>query len=144
MEVAIRNLQDLPVDEEALAKAARLAQGAADRPLDAVSVAVVDDGRIREVNRRFRNTDATTDVIAFEAEEEAGRLAGEVIVSAQTARRQAEEAGHPLQAELCLLVAHGVLHVLGYEDYTPHDRAEMAELQEGVLQRMRERLSDDE
>ncbi|MEA3403516.1 MAG: rRNA maturation RNase YbeY [Armatimonadota bacterium] len=144
MEVEIRNLEELPVDNRVLAEAARGARAAGDRPLDAVSIAVVDDTRIREVNRRFRNTDAATDVIAFEAEEEAGRLAGEVIVSAQTARRQAHEAGHSLQTELCLLVAHGVLHVLGYEDHSPEARAEMTELQEGVLQHMRELLSDDE
>ncbi len=133
MDVEIRNLQPAPIDEELLAAAARLACEAAGKPIDVVGIAIVDDGRIRTVNRRFRNTDAATDVIAFDAEEEAGRRTGEVIVSAETAARQADQAGHSLHAELCLLVAHGVLHALGYEDDDEDSRARMERLQERVL-----------
>lgn len=139
MQVEIRNLQDLPVDEELLADAARLALEVAGGDLDAVAIAIVDDRRIREVNRAYRNSDFPTDVIAFEAEDEPGGRAGEVIVSAQTAARQAPEAGHSLQAELCLLVAHGVLHVLGYEDYDDDARARMNALQDEVLARLHQR-----
>lgn len=103
---------------------------------DAVSIAIVDDDRIREINRSFRGTHATTDVIAFEAEDEPDRVAGEVIVSIDTAARQAEEYGHSLLRELCLLVAHGMLHVLGYEDYDDEARARMMTLQEKALERL--------
>lgn len=144
MEVLIRDLQGLPVDEQLLARAARGAARtgleAPDAPTDAlpdaVSIAIVDDRRIRDLNRSFRGTDAPTDVIAFEAESEPDRLSGEVIVSAETAQRQAEEFGHSLERELCLLVAHGVLHVLGYEDYDDASRARMHELQELALRAM--------
>ena len=140
MQVQIRDLQTLPIDQPLLAEAARAALVVAGSSLDAVEIAVVDDRRIREVNRAYRNSDYATDVIAFEAEDEPGGRSGEVIVSAQTARRQAAEAGHSLQAELCLLVAHGVLHVLGYEDYDERSRAVMNELQERVLATLWERL----
>lgn len=140
MQVEIRNLQELPIDEDLLAEAARLALEAAAGDLDAVAVAIVDDRRIREVNRAYRNSDFPTDVIAFEAEDEPEGRTGEVIVSAQTAARQAEEVGHSLQAELCLLVAHGVLHVLGFEDYDARSRAAMDALQQEVLAALHERL----
>jgi len=140
MQVQIRDLQTLPVDEPLLADAARAARAAAGGSLDAVEIAIVDDRRIRAVNRAYRNSDYATDVIAFEAEDDPAGRSGEVIVSAQTAQRQAGQAGHSLQAELCLLVAHGVLHVLGYEDYDERSRAAMDELQESVLATLRERL----
>lgn len=144
MEVLIRNLQSLAIDEELLERAAREAARvgteAADAPSaeppDTLSIAIVDDARIRVLNRSFRDTDATTDVIAFEAEAEPDASAGEVIVSADTARRQADEYEHSLRRELCLLVAHGVLHVLGYEDYDDAARTRMMQLQEQALRAM--------
>jgi len=141
MEVLVRDLQDLPVNvallEAAAREAVRVGMEAPDAPAtsppDVISIAIVDDARIREVNRRYRGTDGVTDVIAFEAEDEPDCCAGEVIVSADTAQRQAEEYAHSHQRELCLLVAHGVLHVLGYEDYDDGARARMMQLQEQAL-----------
>lgn len=141
MDVEIRNLQALPVDEDLLTTTARLTLELAGGDLDTVAIALVDDRRIRAVNRDWRNSDFPTDVIAFEAEDGPEGRAGEVIISGQTAQRQAQEAGHSLQAELCLLVAHGVLHVLGYEDYDDDARARMNDLQDEVLARLRERLT---
>lgn len=141
MHVEIRNLQALPVDEDLLTTAARLTLELAGGALDTVAIALVDDRRIRAVNRDCRNSDFPTDVIAFEAEDGPEGRVGEVIISAQTAQRQAQEAGHSLEAELGLLVAHGVLHVLGYEDYDDDARARMNDLQDEVLARLRERLT---
>lgn len=143
MQVEIRDLQALPVDRDLLAEAARLALDVAGGSLDAVAIAIVDDRRIREVNRSYRNSDSPTDVIAFEAEDGPEGRSGEVIISAETAARQAREVGHSLQAELCLLVAHGVLHVLGYEDYDQASRATMEELQQEVLAALQSRLDSD-
>lgn len=142
MQAEIVHLQSEPVDEELLARAARMALQVAGGELDGVEIALVDDNRIRELNRRFLNREGVTDVIAFEAEAGPEGLAGEVIVSADTARRQAVEAGHPLQMELCLLVAHGVLHVLGYEDEDESSRAEMDRLQQQVMKQL-ERWTDE-
>ena len=136
MEVEIRDLQSGPVNEELLAEAARLALSAADGSLDAVEIALVDDAKITELNRRFLGREGPTDVIAFEAEVGPEGSAGEVIVSAETAARQAVEAGHPLQTELSLLVAHGVLHVLGYDDENEQSRAAMDLLQQEVLKQL--------
>lgn len=133
MVVEIRNLQSAPADRELLVRAAEMALGVAGGSLDRLSVALVDDSRIAQVNQAFRNRPGATDVIAFEAEPEADEMTGEVIISVPTAARQAREAGHDLQRELCLLIAHGVLHVLGYDDESAAGAAEMRKLQETVL-----------
>jgi probable rRNA maturation factor len=92
--------------------------------LDAeLSVTVCDDGTIRELNRTWRRKDRPTDVLAF-AQREGEPLVGgaeqlgDVVISADTARRQAKEHGHTLLAELTHLLAHGLLHLCGYDHRT--------------------------
>jgi len=81
-----------------------------------VSVLLTDDRDIAELNLIYRGVDRPTDVLAFPQDE---TLLGDVVISVETAKRQAEERGKPLDDELDLLVAHGLLHLLGYDDDTP-------------------------
>lgn len=81
-------------------------------------MALVTDEQIREVNRRFLGRDRPTDVMAFPLGEGPGAW-GEVVISVDTARRQAEERNADLKEELLLLAVHGTLHLLGWEDDTP-------------------------
>jgi len=125
----VRNLSGRAVDTEALVAAGRrvlAAEGAA--PLT-LSLALVDEARISALNRRLLGRDGPTDVIAFEADDGEG----EIIVSVDTAARQAEELGHSLMDELRFLVAHGVLHVCGWDDTDPVDRQRMIERQHETL-----------
>ena len=93
-----------------------------------VSVLITDDEMVRRLNREYAGEDTPTDVLAFsltEGEEFASpddvvRL-GDVIISYETARRQAAEAGRPVGDEVDHLLVHGILHLLGY------DHAELAE-----------------
>ena len=85
-----------------------------------VTVLLVGDRRIRELNRRWRSLDRPTDVLAFsQTEGPGGRLQpavlGDIVISVATAARQARAAGHSLARELDLLVVHGVLHLAGFE-----------------------------
>jgi len=136
--VDIRDLQGTPVDEALLRQAAEAALRRAGGGLGTLSLALVDDDRIRLVNRRYRNVDAPTDVIAFEAEDQPDGPAGEVIISVETAKRQAVEAGHSLAREMSLLTAHGLLHVLGYDDATEEGARQMEAVQEQVLSDLKE------
>ena len=97
-----------------------------------VSVLLTDDREIRVLNRTYRGIDEPTDVLAFALDEarppdgvvadvEVGEL-GDVVVSVQTARRQAQRRGTSLDQELELLAVHGTLHLLGYD----HDEPEAA------------------
>ncbi len=89
-----------------------------------IAVVVVGDRTIRSLNRRFLGHDRATDVLAFDLGEPA-LPAGEVVVSAETARREGLRRCHGPRAELLLYIAHGILHVLGWTDGTPATRRAM-------------------
>ena len=86
-----------------------------------VSIAVVDDPTIHELNRQYLQHDYPTDVLSFPLEQTDDRLEGEVVVSADTAAQQAEEVGWPAADELLLYVIHGTLHLVGHRDKEADD-----------------------
>ena len=135
MPVAISNLQRRsrisPVRLRAVARRALTALGRADRE---VHVTVVDDRRIRALNAQYLGARRATDVLAFElAAPGPGRLWGEVIVSAESAARQARRLGVPLAAEMDLLVVHGLLHLAGYDDHDARHARRMHERARKIL-----------
>ena len=106
-----------------------------------LSVAVATDAEIHALNRRYAGEDKPTDVLAFSQQEGEAfipspdeiRHLGDVIISLETAERQASEAGHDLDAELAHLLAHGVLHLLGYDHTAADKEREMRERERAVL-----------
>jgi probable rRNA maturation factor len=102
-----------------------------------LSLVLTGDEQIQELNQQYLGIDAPTDVISFPADEmdpetEAPYL-GDVVLSFSRAQVQAESAGHPVQAELQLLVVHGVLHLLGYDHSDAQEKALMWQIQDQVL-----------
>ena len=98
----------------------------------AVTVVLLTDARVRELNRRFRKRDRPTDVLSFpsaadEPRADRQRYLGDVVIAAGVARRQAKEAGHSIQTELRVLALHGLLHLLGYDH--ERDAGRMARLE---------------
>jgi len=91
----------------------------------AINVAIVDDPTIHDLNRRFLDHDEPTDVLSFVLDDDAGRLEGDVIVSADTAIHTAAQLQWPAADELLLYVVHGTLHLVGYDDLVPESRCEM-------------------
>ncbi len=88
-----------------------------------ISLSLVDDRVIRELNREWRGKDKPTDVLSFPAGEVPGykyRVLGDIIVSVPYTDRQAKELAVPFKEELVRLIAHGLLHLLGYD----HERSE--------------------
>jgi probable rRNA maturation factor len=101
-----------------------------------INVAVVDDKVMARLNKAYLGCDGTTDVLAFDLRddpEEGKRIDGELVVSIDTAAREASERGHTVDAELALYVAHGVLHLLGFKDDQPETAARMHELEDEIL-----------
>lgn len=92
-----------------------------------VSIAIVDDPTIHELNARYLQHDFETDVLSFlfERDVDAGYVSGEVIASADTANRLARELGGSYEDELLLYVIHGLLHLIGYDDKQVDDRQTM-------------------
>ncbi len=92
-----------------------------------ISILLTDDTAIRGLNRQYRERDAATDVLAFPQEAEdnfSSHLLGDVVVSVETAQRQAAEHHLSLDEELVLLLIHGLLHLLGYDHETSPEEAE--------------------
>jgi metalloprotein, YbeY/UPF0054 family len=101
-----------------------------------VSIAIVDDEAMRNLNRKFRKKNKTTDVLTFPADDSyadpnaQGRPLGDIVISVDQARRQAVEQKHSLVTEIRYLILHGILHALGYDHET--DDGAMNELEAEV------------
>lgn len=106
------------------------------------SLTFVDDAAIQKFNNEYRGYDRPTDVLSFSqlegdedfpVPEEGPQVLGDVVVSVERARMQAEERGHTFEAELALLITHGVLHLLGEDHDTPERKETMWARQQAVL-----------
>ena len=102
---------------------------------------IVDNKYIHELNRTYRDIDRETDVITFALEDEDSiiipdneRILGDIYISIDKARSQAEEYGHSLLRELSFLAVHGFYHLLGYDHMTKEDEEVMFKKQEEVLE----------
>lgn len=117
-----------------------------------MSVTIVDNNRIHEINREYRKMDKPTDVISFaiedndeedfeiffdtldnEEEIEIPRLLGDIFISIDKAEEQAKEFGHSLDREIGFLAVHGFLHLNGYDHQTEEEEHEMFSLQDEIL-----------
>jgi probable rRNA maturation factor len=95
-----------------------------------LTVLLVDDDSMRELNKTWRGKDATTDVLSFamregEYAELNPQLLGDVVISVPTASRQASQARRTTIDEVTMLLAHGLLHLLGYDHQTPSTHRDM-------------------
>ena len=152
MEITFIDEQHL-LTEEKLNEIADLLDCAGDylklSPDTEMSVTFMNNAEIREINRDYRNKDQATDVISFALEDEGeGELAiifdedeafdlprniGDIMISVERAKEQAQEYGHSFDRELGFLAVHGFLHLNGYDHMTPEDEKEMFTLQEDIL-----------
>lgn len=109
-----------------------------------LSVTLVDNKFIHELNREYRNVDRPTDVISFaflDGDEQRDEKLhgqgpvplGDIYISVEKAQEQAKEYGHPLERELSFLFVHGLLHLLGYDHMTKEDEVVMFKLQDEIL-----------
>lgn len=106
-----------------------------------VSVSFVSNEEIQNINRDYRDKDSVTDVISFALEEdemniihaEAPRTLGDIVISTDRAKEQAEDYGHSYRRELLFLALHGFLHLLGYDHMESDDEAVMNGKQEEIL-----------
>jgi probable rRNA maturation factor len=123
----------LKIDRDRVGQLAADVLAAVGRTGVAATIAIVRDPRIRALNRRYRDKDRATDVLSFPSgsEEESGledgNYLGDVVISADTALRQASRAGHSIERELSELVIHGILHLCGYDHES--DRGQMNRLE---------------
>ena len=109
-----------------------------------VSVILVDNPYIQELNAMYRHIDQPTDVLSFamaesaeedefSTPEEAPELLGDIFISLERAVEQAGAYGHSFQRELCFLAVHGLLHLLGFDHQNPEETARMRQEEERIL-----------
>jgi len=121
------------LDAARLKRVARTLLREAGEPDAALSLTLVGDDAIRKLNREHRGKDKATDVLSFPLYDASApapiglpeRLLGDVVISVETARRQAAEYGAPLENEIHRLLIHGLLHVLGHDHEKRAERAAM-------------------
>lgn len=120
---------------EAIAALAAHVLAAEGQPEAELSVTLVDDERIAQIHVDYMDIPGPTDVISFPLgdPEDPIPILGEVVVSVDTAAREAEERGITLREELLRYVVHGTLHLFGYDDHEPDDYAVMHARQEELL-----------
>ena len=113
-----------------------------DEEITDVSIAFVDDDAMKVLNRKFRHTNKTTDVLTFPADDSynepapkhRGKPLGDIVISVDQARRQAADEKHSIATEVRYLLLHGVLHALGYDHET--DDGEMNKLELKVREKV--------
>jgi len=132
---------EIPFPEDLLERAAEAALAHASQSLESeLSIILTNDARLQELNLNYLGIDAPTDVLSFPASEtdpETGaRYIGDILISVPRAQAQANAAGHPLEAEVQLLVVHGVLHLLGHDHAQAEEKARMWQAQAEVLERL--------
>jgi probable rRNA maturation factor len=93
--------------------------------LEEIEISFIDDATIAGVHAEFLSDDAPTDVITFEH--------GEILISTETAIRQAAQGAHSPQRECALYIIHGLIHLNGHDDHTPEEFAAMKRIQESIL-----------
>lgn len=103
-----------------------------------ISIAVVGDDQIHEINRQYLDHDYETDVITFDfgKHPETDALMGEIVVSAETAARMASEVNTPPATELILYAVHGSLHLAGFDDHEEGDRQAMRAAEKQMMNQL--------
>ena len=105
-----------------------------------LSIVLTDNTRLHELNLNYLGVDSPTDVLSFPASEtdpETGTpYIGDILISIPRAQEQADAAGHPLEAEVQLLVVHGVLHLLGHDHADPEEKRRMWKAQAEILAKL--------
>ena len=105
---------------------------------DSVAIALVTDAKIARLNKTYRKKNKSTDVLSFPAQSakrpNKNKFLGDIAIAPATARRYAKKNGRMLESEICVLILHGILHLLGYDHET--DRGQM----DRVEQKLRRKL----
>ncbi len=103
------------------------------------NIIIVDDDKIRQINKNYRNKDSVTDVISFALEDDKTfiktdvRILGDIYICFQRAYEQAISYNHSFKREILFLTVHGILHLLGYDHIKKEDELIMFDLQERIL-----------
>ena len=98
-----------------------------------IELILTTDEEIKELNKTYRNKDKATDVLSFPLEDIPGMPLGSIVISVDTAKKEAKKFGHSVEDEIKLLFIHGLLHLLGYDHEV--DNGEMREKEKEIIEK---------
>ena len=139
MEYELTNLTNEKVDLQLLDKVVCKVSKLLNINNSFVSIVLTDNKHIHEINKTYRNIDRETDVISFAFIDNDENIKsditdlGEIYISLEKAHSQAEDYNHSFEREICFLLVHGLLHLLGYDHMNEKDEKEMFGLQDEIL-----------
>lgn len=138
MKIDIQNLQSVAkIDKDKFIECAKSALEAMRESDAELSLVLVNDMHIKNLNWKYRRKDSATDVLAFPMRDSrrlSGAILGDVVISVETAKREAKKRKKDLQDELDLYFVHGILHLLGYDDEKPRARKKMKEKEKELME----------
>lgn len=127
---------DISADLVELAAQQALKHQSAAEAVD-LTIVLTDDNQLHELNRQWMDVDAPTDVLSFPSDEvdpeNGNRYLGDILISVERALEQAKGSGHAVEAEVQLLVVHGVLHLMGHDHADADEKARMWKAQAEIL-----------
>lgn len=138
-EINVENLTRVEVDLNLIKKVALKTLQYENANNAEASIIITDNQEIRKINKEYRNIDKETDVISFALEDDETfinipvRILGDIYISIDKAKLQAEEYGHSLKRELAFLTVHGMLHLLGFDHMNKEDEKVMFKKQDEIL-----------
>ena len=132
MNYEIINLTNEEIDNKIIEKVIKATSKKLNIKNSIISIVLVDNEKIHEINKTYRQVDRPTDVISFAFLDESINL-GEIYISLEKAHTQAIEYGHSFIRELSFLTVHGLLHLLGYDHMNKEEEKEMFKLQDEIL-----------
>lgn len=106
-----------------------------------ISISLVDNKEIKDLNREYRNIDRETDVLSFPMDQDFNIpgvvLLGDIIISMEKAKEQAEEFSHSLEREIAYLTAHSLYHLLGYDHMEEEEKIEMRKKEKSTMKKLK-------
>lgn len=148
IEVNYNAISELPNEEKLIKEVvSRVLEEEKVLPEVDVYITLTNNEEIHKINKEYRDVDRTTDVLSFpmyerdeiaglknDTDDEIEKILGDIIVSIEKVREQAEEYGHSFERELAYLVTHGMLHLLGYDHMIEEEKAVMRKREEEILE----------
>lgn len=148
IEVNYNAISDLPNEEKLIKEVvSRVLEEEKVLPEVDVYITLTNNEEIHKINKEYRDVDRPTDVLSFpmyerdeiaglknDTDDEIEKILGDIIVSIEKVREQAEEYGHSFERELAYLVTHGMLHLLGYDHMIEEEKAVMRKREEEILE----------
>ena len=140
MKLDIQNLQSIAkIDKDKIMECADHVLNAMGESEAELSLVLVNDMYIRNLNWKYRRKDSATDVLAFPMRDSrrlSGVILGDVVISVETAAKEAKKRKKDLQDELDLYFVHGILHLLGYDDEKPRARKKMKDKEKELMENL--------